>query len=52
MHDPVYRLGIAWQNVAYNHPAHTGFYLGHDMSPSPRPNIVTVPAANPISHGP
>ncbi len=27
MHDPVYRLGIAWQNVAYNQPAHTGFYL-------------------------
>jgi rhamnogalacturonan endolyase len=28
MHDPIYRLGIAWQNVSYNHPAHTGFYLG------------------------
>jgi rhamnogalacturonan endolyase len=28
MHDPVYRLGIVWQNVAYNQPAHTGFYLG------------------------
>ncbi len=28
MHDPIYRLGIAWQNVAYNQPAHTGFYLG------------------------
>lgn len=28
MHDPVYRLGIAWQNVAYNQPAHTGRYLG------------------------
>lgn len=27
MHDPVYRLGIAWQNVAYNQPAHTGYPL-------------------------
>jgi rhamnogalacturonan endolyase len=31
MHDPQYRLGIAWQNVAYNKPAHPSFYLGHDM---------------------
>lgn len=23
MHDPVYRLGIAWQNVVYNQPPHT-----------------------------
>jgi rhamnogalacturonan endolyase len=27
MHDHVYRLGVAWQNVAYNQPPHTGFYL-------------------------
>jgi len=40
MHDPVYRLSVAWQNVAYNQPAHTGFYLGEGMSPAPRPNIV------------
>jgi rhamnogalacturonan endolyase len=33
MHDPVYRLGVAWQNVAYNQPAHTGFYLGEGMKP-------------------
>lgn len=31
MHDRVYRLGIAWQNVGYNQPPHTGFYLGNDM---------------------
>jgi len=42
MHDPVYRLGVAWQNVAYNVPAHTGFYLGHDMKTPPRPNITTA----------
>jgi rhamnogalacturonan endolyase len=39
MHDPVYRLGIAWQNVAYNQPPHTSFFLGHGMSAPPVPNI-------------
>jgi len=28
MHDPVYRLGVAWQNVGYNQPPHTSYYLG------------------------
>jgi rhamnogalacturonan endolyase len=32
MHDPVYRLSVAWQNVAYNQPAHTGYYLGEGMA--------------------
>jgi hypothetical protein len=32
MHDRVYRLGIAWQNVAYNQPPHTSFFLGHGMT--------------------
>lgn len=27
MHDHVYRMGIAWQNVAYNQPPHLGYYL-------------------------
>ena len=31
MHDPQYRLSIAWQNVAYNQPPHLGFYLGEGM---------------------
>jgi rhamnogalacturonan endolyase len=39
MHDPQYRLSIAWQNVVYNKPPHTSFYLGDGMSPPPRPNI-------------
>jgi rhamnogalacturonan endolyase len=39
MHDPVYRLSVAWQNVAYNQPAHTGFHLGHGMRAPPRPRI-------------
>jgi len=39
MHDPVYRLSVAWQNVGYNQPAHTGFYLGapKPAGPSRRP---------------
>jgi rhamnogalacturonan endolyase len=41
MHDPVYRLGIAWQNVSYNQPAHTSFFLGDGMMPAPRPQIST-----------
>jgi rhamnogalacturonan endolyase len=28
MHDRTYRLGVAWQNVGYNQPAHVGFSLG------------------------
>lgn len=40
MHDPQYRLSIAWQNVAYNQPPHTGFYFGHGMKEPPKPNIV------------
>lgn len=39
MHDPQYRLAIAWQNVAYNQPPHPGFYLGGDMAAPPTPNI-------------
>ena len=42
MHDPVYRLGIAWQNTAYNQPPHTGFYLGSGMAEPPRPKIRPV----------
>ncbi|WP_424991786.1 rhamnogalacturonan lyase [Paenibacillus turpanensis] len=45
MHDPVYRLGIAWQNVSYNQPPHTSYYLGEGMTAPAKPNIyVTVPA--------
>ena len=46
MHDPIYRLGITWQNVAYNQPPHTSFYIGDDMAPPPPPRIVT-----PARHG-
>lgn len=40
MHDAVYRLGVAWQNVAYNQPPHTGFFLGAGMTMPGKPGIV------------
>lgn len=35
MHDPMYRVAIAWQNTAYNQPPHPGFYIGPQMYPAP-----------------
>jgi rhamnogalacturonan endolyase len=42
MHDPQYRLSIAWQNVAYNQPPHTSFFIGEGMKTPPKPNIVII----------
>jgi rhamnogalacturonan endolyase len=42
MHDPQYRLGIAWQNVAYNKTAQPSFFLGDGMQPPSRPDIRLV----------
>lgn len=42
MHDPQYRVSVAWQNVAYNQPPHPGFFIGQGMKPTPRTKI-TVP---------
>ena len=39
MHDPQYRMSIAWQNVAYNQPPHTSYFLGHNMKTPPAPPI-------------
>jgi len=39
MHDPQYRLAMAWQNVVYNKPPHPGFFLGHGMAVPPSPPI-------------
>ncbi|MDO5577425.1 MAG: hypothetical protein Q4F84_10120, partial [Fibrobacter sp.] len=39
MHDPIYRLSVAWQNVAYNQPPHTGFYFADG---APVPDIALV----------
>jgi rhamnogalacturonan endolyase len=52
MHDPQYRLSIAWQNVAYNKPPHTSFYLGDGMAPPPRPNIRLIGKGEALSRLP
>ncbi len=44
MHDPQYRLSIAWQNVAYNQPPHPSFYLDESAPLPPRPNVQFPPA--------
>jgi rhamnogalacturonan endolyase len=44
MHDPQYRLSVAWQNVGYNQPPHTSFYMGEGMGPPPRPPIMLTQA--------
>ena len=41
MHDPIYRLAIAWQNNIYNQPPHLGFYIGDGLKNMPVPNITT-----------
>ena len=38
MEDEVYRLGIAWQNVAYNQPAH----LGYNLTEGLRTPVITL----------
>ncbi len=45
MHDPQYRLSVAWQNVSYNKPPHPSFFLGAGMKPPVRPAIRTAGAA-------
>ena len=37
--DPVYRLGVSWQNTAYNQPPHTSYYVGEGMTTPPAPSI-------------
>ncbi|GAA2381488.1 hypothetical protein GCM10010404_42280 [Nonomuraea africana] len=39
MHDPVYRLGVAWQNIGYNQPPHPGFFIGAGMASPEAPRI-------------
>lgn len=39
MHDIQYRLHVAEQNVCYNQPTHTSYYLGYDTENVPVPQI-------------
>ena len=43
MHNPQYRLSIAWQNVGYNQPPYVDFFLGEGMQKPPKQNIVVLP---------
>ena len=40
MHDPKYRLDVAWQNVGYNQPPHPGIFLGEGMAYPPPPSDI------------
>jgi rhamnogalacturonan endolyase len=42
MHDPQYRLAIVTQNVAYNQPPHTGFFLGTGMKKVSKSPITVI----------
>ncbi|WP_197088543.1 rhamnogalacturonan lyase [Rufibacter radiotolerans] len=49
MHDTQYRTAIAWQNVGYNQPPHTSFYVGEGMSAPPTPAIALVQDKGPTA---
>lgn len=42
VHDPQYRMALAWQNGAYNQPPHVSYYLGDGMETPGKPNIVMI----------
>ena len=41
LHDPQYRVSVAWQNVAYNQPPHTSYYLP-DMVKSLKQPVIFI----------
>ena len=43
MHDVQYRTQVAGQNIAYNQPPHTSFYLGSDKSVPSSPSVIITP---------
>ncbi|HEY5552054.1 MAG TPA: rhamnogalacturonan lyase [Opitutaceae bacterium] len=43
MHDPQYRVAIAWQNTAYNQPPHPSFALDESIPLPPRPLVELPP---------
>jgi rhamnogalacturonan endolyase len=44
MHDHTYRMGICWQNTAYNQPPHLGYYLPDYIDGKLTNNVHTVAA--------
>jgi len=47
MHDPQYRVAIAWQNVGYNQPPHPSFFIGEGMAAPPAPNVTHLDTVAP-----
>ena len=47
MHDIQYREAVAWQNVGYNQPPHTSYFIGQGMATPAQPNVYVVRAAPP-----
>ena len=47
MHDIQYREAVAWQNVAYNQPPHSSYFIGQGMATPAPPNVYVVRAAPP-----
>ncbi|HEX9781321.1 MAG TPA: hypothetical protein VGA56_01145, partial [Opitutaceae bacterium] len=45
MHDPQYRLAVAWQNVAYNQPPHPSFHLDEAAPLPAHPQSIAVPVS-------
>ncbi|MGQ7947345.1 rhamnogalacturonan lyase family protein [Flavobacterium sp. WC2509] len=46
MHDPQYRVAVAWQNSGYNQPPNPSFYIGYDMATDPTTGNVITPTPN------
>jgi hypothetical protein len=46
MHDPQYRVAVAWQNSGYNQPPNPSFYIGYDMAINPATGNVVTPTPN------
>ncbi|MBP1233065.1 hypothetical protein JOE40_002709 [Arthrobacter sp. PvP102] len=44
MHDPMYRTGVARENVAYNQPPHPSFFIGAGMKTPAMPSVTYVGA--------
>lgn len=49
LQDPQYRLALTWQNVAYNQPPHTSFFIGDGMNTPPAQNIDTEQRENTVA---
>ena len=47
MHDPQYRVAIAWQNVGYNQPPHPSFFIGEGMAAPPAQNVTHLDTVAP-----